>query len=96
MTTVEAGTTIVLRVTFTDTDDELSDVTTPTLKIYDDSRAVILTDTENVTRESLGIYSCAYPTPHSTVKQRYYAEFSGTIDGNPIVSRSEFKTEFDL
>ena len=92
----EAGTTVKFTATFTDTDDTLIAVDTPTLTIYDVNGDVISTDSSNVVNESLGVYSCVYETPKEFTVKKYFAEFSGTYNGDAIMVRDPFKTKFDI
>ena len=91
---VEAGNTVVIRCTFTDPDEDLLDIDVPTLNIYTDKMVLLHTDTDNVVRESEGVYSCRYETPTETSKKKYFCEISGTVDGFAVLDRGEFYTVF--
>ena len=79
------GDTIRLKASFYTFAGVLSDPTTVTIKIYDEGKTLIKSGTP--TRESAGIYYYDYTT---VADGKMSFEFSGSLEGNAILSRDYF------
>lgn len=81
------GDTIKLQVEFYDWDGNLATPTATTLKIYDIRKTEILQATPILV--GVGKYEYEYTIPQLPGNMFYY-EFSGILEGAPIVSRKKF------
>ena len=81
------GDTIKLQAEFYDWNGNPATTTSTVLKIYDIRKAVIVTATPSLV--GTGKYEYQYTIPQLSGNTFYY-EFSGTLEGKPIVSRKKF------
>lgn len=94
-----SGDTIRIQVTFRDwtpegstTPGALIDPDTVTVTVYDEDQNVI--QTGSPVRSSLGVYFYNWITPNEAGK--YFVEFRGVLNGEPLIIREDYYTKFKV